>query len=192
MYHPIKKCILALSLLLVAGSALAEGEAFREKRSSGLSLELGWNGLVGFGPIFHKYISPYSVFDAGFGLSSVGWKGGLRYRQLFSKGQTTPFIGAGISYGTGTSGVVVSLPDSETNQTVDITMDASPFAQLVGGVEIATQGGFLTTLSIGYAQLLVDNNVNVVSGSPSQTMQQVMDLAYGSGIHIGLSLGYLF
>jgi hypothetical protein len=41
----------------------------------------------------------------------------------------------------------------------------------------------------GYAYRLRDN-LRIASGTPSATMQQAMDIAYGSGLVLALSLGY--
>ncbi|NOY50776.1 MAG: hypothetical protein GXO88_09480 [Chlorobi bacterium] len=193
--------LLAIGLLLLALQTInaqdsytstktfgADNVPIRELRTMGITGNMGWNGLTGFGISLNSFITGNMEIDAGVGLSSTGFKFGARYNYLFSMKKFSPFVAAGFMYGTG-SGAELKSP-STGNNSFNYIIKASPFAQIVGGFEYMSKGGFLLKADAGYAILLVDNNYEISSGSPGSDDLRAMDMAFGSGIVLELSIGY--
>lgn len=160
----------------------------RTTRRFGISLDMGWNSLVGVGPTLQYYASPHWGVDAGLGLSSVGWKLSARGRYLFLESNFTPFVGAGIIYGTGSSAVI----ENEFNgNKISFLLKPAPFIQLIVGGDLVTKGGFFLMFDLGYA-ILLSENVSITNGIPNSDQKLAMDVAYGSGIVIEVGIGYVF
>ncbi len=163
----------------------------RDVRKVALWLNMGWNGLVGVGPVVSYYPVPKIAIDAGLGLSGVGLKLSGRARYLFSVKNFTTFAGAGFMYGSG-SGVDFEQKDSfNNNATYRVMVDNSYFVQLVGGFEYMAKKGFFTLFDVGYA-LVLNDNYYVTSGSPSPNAKKAMRISFGSGIVIEGGIGYAF
>ena len=123
--------------------------------------------------------------------SSAQMKFGVRGRYLFLKKKFTLFVGAGFIYGTGTRGGAISMEDIETNKEIVFKVLPSRYLQFVVGGEYVAKSGFFLMFNLGYAYLMNDN-VDIISGSPSSQMKQVMRIAYGSGIVFEVGIGYIF
>jgi len=163
----------------------------RMTHTLGVSGNLGWNSLTGVGITLQYYIIPKIALDGGVGISAEGYKFSLRGRYIFLKKKFSPFVGAGFIYGTGIHGQSISLEDVDTGDEIIFEMLPSRFLQFVGGAEYVAKGGFFLMFNLGYAYLL-NENINIISGSPSSQMKQVMRIAYGSGIVLEVSIGYIF
>jgi len=163
----------------------------RSERINALTFELGWNSLAGIGPNYHYFVNPNVCVDIGLGISGVGLKIGGRGRYLISKKNFTQFLGAGFIYASGTLGGEAEL-DNKDGTIVHMKLKSSPFLQLVGGIEYIAEGGFMFMANIGYAKLLIEDNVEIISGTPDDTMETIIDIAYRSGITITLNFGYSF
>lgn len=166
-------------------------EPIRAERSLALLGELGWNGLAGFGPILAYHATPHWTFEAGTGASAVGWKASLRSRYNLLETELTPFVGLGFIYGSGSQEDELELDDSEGRQ-IKLKVKSSPFLQAVVGLDWTTPSGFTLVGATGYAHLLRDETVRVVSGEPSREHEDAMRLLFRSGLVISVALGYSF
>ncbi len=161
----------------------------RADRRFVLAGEAGWNGLSGMGVNLMFRPIPLLSLDMGGGLSSVGWKGGARVRANILDSEWTPTLGAGVIFGSGTSGKSFELTDGA--KSVWLHLSPAAFLQLVGGVEYSGRGGFTFLATVGYAVRLQDNVV-IDSGVPTTLHKSAMDLAYGSSLVLSLTFGYAF
>lgn len=163
----------------------------RERRKFGFAGELGWNSLAGLGVnVLFRPVSHLSL-DLAAGLSSVGWKLGARGRYNFLPSSWTPTVGVGFIHGTGSEGGGMYLgPSSSGPGPLIVGVKASPFLQLVGGVEYCGDSGFTFLATAGWAVLLADN-VDI-SGAPSADQRSSIDHAYGSGPVMSAAFGYSF
>jgi len=161
----------------------------RLTRGFGISGNMGWNALTGVGISVQSYMSTHIGLDAGVGISSVGYKIAGRLRYLILEKNFTPMIGAGFIYGTGLPNQLLELDDD--GNTITIILNKSPYIQLVGGFDFVASNGFFIMADMGYAILLTDN-VDLISGIPSANMQSVMNMTFGSGFVMEVSIGYIF
>lgn len=134
-------------------------------------------------------MSTHIGLDAGAGISSVGYKFAGRLRYLILEKNFTPMVGAGFIYGTGFPNRLIELEYDGT--TITFILNKSPFIQVVGGFDFVASNGFFLMADMGYAFLL-NENVELVSGNPTADMQTTMDIVYGSGIVLEISIGYIF
>ncbi|MCF6342962.1 MAG: hypothetical protein L3J31_09185 [Bacteroidales bacterium] len=165
----------------------------RLTRSFGISMDMGWNGLVGFGPTIQYYVSPHVGIDGGIGLSATGLKFGARGRYLFLEKIFTPFAGAGFNYGMGFGGSGLSvLTNDDNGNVIDYYVKPSAFLQLTAGGDLLTGGGFFLLFDMGYSILLSEDNIVIVSGTPTVNQQQGLKGLHGSGIVIEVGIGFVF
>ena len=160
----------------------------RARRPFFIGGELGWNGLSGLGVNFSYHPHPHFAVDTGAGLSLTGWRVGFRLRANLLKSEWTPFLGAGMSYATGSGGQAV---DGEAKgEKFKLVVEPSPFAQFGGGVNYTGKEGFVFTAATGYAVLLKDSNTRFVSGSKSA----YDDFApiFEGGLILSVAFGYAF
>jgi len=155
----------------------------------GISGNMGWNSLTGVGVSLQSYMSTHIGLDAGAGISSVGFKFAGRLRYLILEKNFTPMVGAGFIYGTGLPNQLIELDDNGT--TITFILDKSPYAQIVGGFDFVASNGFFIMADMGYA-ILLNENIELISGIPTADMQSAMDMVYGSGIVMEVSIGYIF
>lgn len=159
----------------------------RELRRFSVAAELGWNTLAGLGVNAGYNLAPWLSLDGGFGLSMVGLKGGLRIRANMLESNWTPIIAAGLLYGAGSGGDTVEVEG--TDDKAEMRIRRSYYIQSVVGANYTGDTGFTATLTAGYAVLLRDN-AEFVSGS-REVFDDVRPFL-GSGVVIGVSLGYAF
>ena len=193
-----KKIVLFIFLLLLIYSS-SEGQQFvndiklpiRMTRSFGMSGNTGWNSLTGFGITIQNYFTPQIALDAGVGLSTLGVKFGGRVRYLFLTKNFSPFVSAGYIYGMGSNSNELELEDNDGN-IIRFVVEPSNFIQLSGGIEYVSNGGFFIMTGIGYALLLNDNILLTSGNPPSDEMKSFLNVLYGSGFVIEVSIGYIF
>jgi len=193
-----KKIVLFIFLLLLIYSS-SEGQQFvndielpiRMTRSFGVSGNTGWNSLTGFGITIQNYFTPQIALDAGVGLSTLGVKFGGRVRYLFLTKNFSPFVSAGYIYGMGSNSNELELEDNDGN-IIRFVVEPSNFIQLNGGIEYVSNGGFFIMTGIGYALLLNDNILLTSGSTPSAEMKSFLNVLYGSGIVVEVSVGYIF
>jgi len=176
----------------VLGNAPArEAIPVRAERRLALMGELGWNTLSGFGPTVTFHAHPHLSFDLGTGISTEGFKLGLRSRYNFLLGEVTPFVGVGLI---GATGIDSPSQDLSTDGSDSLTIKIRPcgFLQAVAGVDWTSPGGFTMLGALGYAWLLGGDNVQVVTGVPDEEQEQVFDAVFRSSIVISLGIGYSF
>jgi hypothetical protein len=195
----MKQLFISINLFFTLSCSFAQLEMpaiedmpVRLTRSFGLSLDLGWNGLVGFGPTLQYYISPHFAIDGGIGLSSTGFKPGIRGRYLFLEKKFTPFVGIGFNYGFGAGNEDFVLENDDNGNTIEYYILHSPFLQLTAGGDLVGKGGFFLMFNLGYAILLKEENVVITSGTPTPLQQRAMNSAFGSGIVIEAGIGFVF
>jgi hypothetical protein len=160
----------------------------RSRRGWVISGEAGWNSLVGVGAVVARHLDPHLTVEAGVGLSAEGPKFGARVRYNFLVGEWTPFFGAGFLYGTGLQGARV---DSTSPHVFTYTVGPSPFLQLAAGLEYQSRTGLNFLAAAGYARLL-QRNLTVISGSPTDDDLQPLRLLTGGGLVASASLGFAF
>ena len=166
----------------------------RERRRLALSFETGWNGLSGFGLMVSYHIVPHFTVDLGTGLSLTGLKGGLRGRYNLLTGPVTPFVGAGILGSTGlgkVSGDFGDKPNDDPTDDVTIRVRPTVALQTVLGIDWTSEGGFTLLAAGGYAFVLNDN-LDIIAGSPTKDERNTMDIIFGSGPVVAASVGYTF
>jgi hypothetical protein len=160
----------------------------RARRPFFIGGELGWNGLSGLGVNFSYHPIPYFAIDTGAGISLTGARVGVRARANFLTGEWTPFVGAGVSYASGSGDKSVQVQSK--NQKADIKIYKSPFLQLAAGVSYTGTEGFAFIATTGYSILLRDHNTRFVGGSPVAFDDQKDALS--SGVIISVAFGYAF
>jgi len=167
----------------------------RAQRRLALLGEVGWNGIAGFGPNLTFRAHPNLSIDLGAGLSLVGWKVGLRARYLLLKGPVTPFIGAGLmaASGFGSEPLELTNKDEEPNRVpLNVKIKPSQWFQGVAGVDWVAGNGFTLIGSAGWAQVLSDDPVEVVTGTPTHDEEQALNALFRSSVAITIALGYSF
>jgi hypothetical protein len=166
----------------------------RGSRRLALGFELGWNGLAGFGLVFSYHLTPNFTLDLGTGLSLTGFKGGFRGRYNFLTGQVTPFVGAGVLGSTGLGVVSGDFHGNGSNNPKDqVTIRVRPTVavQTVAGIDWTNLSGFTLLSTLGYCFVLNDN-VDVIAGTPTHEDQRAFDILFGSGVVVAMSAGYTF
>ncbi len=196
----MKRIIISIVLFFTLSVSIAQLEMptieelpVRMTRSFGISLDMGWNALVGFGPTIQYFISPHVGIDGGFGLSATGFKLGTRGRYLFLESIFTPFVGAGFNYGMGFGGAGLAVLSNDDNgNVIDYYIKPSAFLQLTVGGDLVTRGGFFLLFDMGYSILLSEDNIVIVSGTPTVNQQQGLKGFHGSGIVVEVGMGFIF
>jgi hypothetical protein len=167
----------------------------RAQRRLALLGEVGWNGIAGFGPNLTFRAHPNLSIDLGAGLSLLGWKVGLRGRYLFLKGPVTPFIGVGFMSGGGfgSEPIEITDKDAEPNRVpLNVKIKPSAWLQSVAGVDWVASNGFTLIGSGGWASVLSDDPVEIITGTPSHEEEQALNVAFRSSVVITIALGYSF
>jgi len=164
----------------------------RLTRSFGISMDIGWNSLVGMGPTIQYFVSPHVGIDGGIGLSSTGIKLGARGRYLFLEKTFTPFLGAGFNYGFGGGDENNTIKHVDQGNTIYYYVLPSPFLQITVGGDLLVYNGFFLLFDLGYSILLNGENTVIVSGTPTSTQKKAMDIALGSGIVFEVGIGIIF
>jgi hypothetical protein len=167
----------------------------RARRRLALTGELGWNGLAGFGPVLTYYVHPRVAFDLGAGVSLFGWKGGARGRYNFLTTPATPFVGLGLNSTSGLGEVRFDAEDPDTGgnpEPVTVDLKATYLYQVVAGVDFIHRNGFTLIACLGYTWVMNDSNYEVVAGKLSGEQQRAVDIVWGDGPVISISLGYAF
>jgi hypothetical protein len=160
----------------------------RERRPFFIGGELGWNGLSGLGVNFSYHPDPHFAIDTGAGLSITGWRVGVRARGNLLKSEWTPFLGAGISYASGSGGQDIELESKGEKAKLEVL--SSPFLQFAGGVNYTGREGFVFTATTGYSLLLRDHNTEFLSGSPDA--YEDVKVLYDGGLILSVAFGYAF
>ncbi len=164
----------------------------RAERRLALIGETGWNSLAGFGPnlIFHAH--PRLSFELGVGLGLIGGKIGLRARYNFLDGAVTPFIGVGLIGGSGFDEPTGEISSAEEGSDLNIKLRPSTFLQTVIGIDWTRGNGFTLVSALGYAWMLSEDNVEILTGVPTREERRAFDALFRSSIVISIGLGYSF
>ena len=168
--------VLALLLAQVEVRPHAIRNDPRSQRPWVLSLEAGWNSLGGVGAVVARHLDPHLTVEAGVGFSGEGPKLGVRVRYNFLVQEATMFLGTGFLYGAGRR---------ERGANYTYTVGASPFLQLVFGIEYQSRRGFNFLGALGYAPLLQPNLTS--TGHPPD-----VEALTGGGPVASASVGYAF
>ncbi len=142
--------------------------SIREIRTTAISGNIGWNGLTGIGVTYNNYFAKNIGIDLGVGLSTTGVKIGGRLNYFFSDKNFSPLASAGVNYGFGLGDTEVKFRNDNTGNEFNYKISASPFAQIGGGIEYMSDGGFMFRGLVGYAILLTDSNYKITKGVPSK------------------------
>jgi hypothetical protein len=157
--------------------------------------EVGWNGIAGFGPNLTYRVHPNLSVDLGVGLSLLGWKGGLRGRYLILQGPVTPFIGVGVisAGGFGSEPIELTDKDAEPNrEPLNVKIKPSLWLQSVAGVDWVASNGFTIVGSAGWASVLSNDPVEIVTGKPTRDEEHALNALFRSSIVATIALGYSF
>jgi hypothetical protein len=157
-----------------------------------LTGELGWNGLAGFGPVLTYHVHPHVAFDLGAGVSLFGWKGGARGRYNFLTTSATPFVGLGFNATSGLGEVRFDPEKGGNPEPVTIDLEATYLHQVVAGLDFVHRNGFTLIGCLGYTWVMSGSNYEVVAGELSSEQQRAVDVVWGDGPVISISLGYAF
>jgi len=168
-----------------------ESLAVRELRRNAITANIGWNGLTGVGVTYHNYVAKQMEIEFGVGLASTGIKFGGRFSYLFLDKNFSPFVAAGFMYGMGTGDYEYDL-EIDGSYKYSYTVGASPFLQIVGGIEHMSNKGFLFRANLGYAILLTESNYEITKGVPTSDELRAMDIALSSGFVLEFSIGFAF
>jgi len=164
----------------------------RAERRLALLGELSWNGLAGFGPNLTYHVYPQFSIDLGAGLALVGWKLGLRTRYNFLTSEVTPFVGAGFLSASGFDAPSQDITAEDDNRELNIKLRPSAFLQATIGLDYTDSDGFTFLGALGYAWLLTNDNVEIVTGVPNSDEREALDIIFGSSIVISIGIGYSF
>lgn len=149
---------------------------------------MGWNGLAGLGVNFSYHLVPHFAIDTGAGISATGWRVGARARANFLTGEWTPFLGAGVSFASGTGGQEFEAESGGEKAKLEVL--SSPFLQFAGGVNYTGSEGFVFTATTGYSLLLKKENTRYVSGS--RDAYDDLQAIYEGGLIVSVAFGYAF
>ena len=167
----------------------------RAQRKLALLGEVGWNGIAGFGPNLIFRAHPNLSIDLGLGLSLLGWKVGLRGRYLLLKGPVTPFIGVGVmtAGGFGSEPIELNDKDEDPNRVpLNVKIKPSIWLQSVAGVDWVASNGFTIVGTAGWASVVSDDPVEIVTGRPNHDEEQALNALFRSSIVATIALGYSF
>jgi len=167
----------------------------RGRRRLALLGEVGWNGIAGFGPNLTYRAHPNISVDLGAGLSLVGWKVSLRARYLLLKGPVTPFIGLGLmaASGFGSEPIELTDKDQEPNRVpLNVRIKPSQWLQSVAGVDWVASNGFTLIGAAGWASVLSEDPVEVITGTPTPDEEKALNAVFRSSIVATIALGYSF
>ena len=131
-----------------------------------------------------------ALLEVGVGLGASGWKAAARTRVNLLKSSWTPTFGVGLSTSTGS--LDQDFDDTTGGNTIAYVIRSAPTLQIVGGVEGITDSGFTFLGTLGYAHVLREEPVVVVSGAPNKEQRNMMDVLYDSGIVLAVAMGYTF
>lgn len=164
----------------------------RMTRTIGVSMNIGWNSLVGVGPTLQYYISPHFGLDAGIGLSMPGVKFGGRVRYLFLEKKFSPFAALGVNHALGGGDTVLELEDPNYGTSIFFKVKPSTYLPITVGGELLTGGGFFLMFDLGYSILVSGDNIDIVGGTPTSSQNRALDILYRSGLVIDFGFGYIF
>ena len=180
------------TVAVVGNAAPREALPIRAERRLALLGELGWNSLGGFGPSITFHAHPHVSFDLGAGLSLEGWKLGLRSRYNFLLSEVTPFVGVGLLGATGFDAPSQDISTDGDDSDLNIKIRPCGFVQAVAGVDWTSPGGFTMVGAVGYAFLLGGDNVEILTGVPTEEQERGLDALFRSSVVLSLGIGYSF
>lgn len=179
----------------------------RAERKIAIVTEGGWKTMVGTGIVGTYYIVPQLAVDGGLGISLQGLRTGVRARYLFMDDNFSPILGVGINLSNGTFETEhrqVIEPFEIDGQMFDgftadvlLELNRTIAAQLLTGIEYVSDGGFVLGATIGYrarlnqswdTEFAIDGNTFDVADGIINSLDRI----YGSGLSLGLNLGYAF
>ncbi len=194
----MKHLIISIVLLFTLSVSVAQLEMpaiedlpVRMTRSFGISMNIGWNSLVGIGPTFQYFATPHIGIDAGVGLSGTGIKFGGRARYLFLEKKFTPFVAVGVNHGLGGGDSVYKMEDPDNGNLIYFKIKPSTFIPITVGGDVVSGGGFFIMFDLGYSILVGGDNIEMVNGTPTQFQNRVLDISYRSGLVIDIGIGFI-
>jgi hypothetical protein len=180
--------VLALALVAASPSGAEEpAEVPVALRPVVLGIELGWNGLAGFGAIGSWRPNQSLAVDGGVGIGWVAPKAGVRIRYIANHWPTAGTIGAGLQFQPAWHGQIAEAPGPIPFGTASTEVRVSPTAllQLVVGLQRRTDVYDLTLL-FGWTQVVAGHRVR--SAAPlNADQQQWLDV---SGVVVALTIGW--
>lgn len=176
----------------VVRSAAPRTLPIRRDRRLALLGEFGWNSLAGFGVNVSFHAHPRLSFDLGAGLGLVGGKLSLRARYNLLDDAVTPFLGAGVLTGSGFEAPTRDIAADDANRELNIKLRPSTFLQTVVGIDWTRHNGFTLLGAIGYAWLLTEDPVEIITGVPTKEEEEAFGIIFRSSIVLSIAIGYSF
>ena len=179
----------------------------KEIRKNAVSLSVAWNGIAGVGLMYTYRPKADVAVDAGLGLSSMGFKYGVRGRYCFSRAKGSPFAGLGFMMGSGSPEAVDVPMGMSDGDTVDVnfTLNSISFLQLTGGYDYVANNGFTFIFAIGWAIALNEGVKNVTydgvytadeyryqNEDAVEMWELVEGILYKGGLVLSLNAGFAF
>lgn len=178
-------------IVVVSGPKQRPAEkGVRAERRLAVLGEMGWNSLAGVGANLTYHATPHLSGDLGAGVSATGWKLGMRGRYNLLKSPWTPFAGMGFMATSGFGPTPQNITFDNKNEFA-IRVKPSYFVQAVAGIDYTSPRGFTLLMAAGYAWVLNDNLI-VVSGAPSEQDQEYLEAIFRSSLVISVGIGYSF
>jgi hypothetical protein len=155
-----------------------------------VGLELGVNSLSSIlGGRATWYPFQQLALDAGGSWSNAGLRGGFGVRWFTSSAFSSPFVGLAWKRASGVDSA--SLDDGNSSQsTVNINPIQWVDAQV--GYEIRRTDGLVVILTTGWSTVVSSRRSTIVSGNPSKTAKDNLDLYTGSGPIAAVAVGIGF
>ncbi len=166
----------------------------RKPRKEAVALELGANGFASpLGFTASYYLTPRVTVDYGAAIGITGFRPGIRLRHNFNDHRLAPFMGLGFKYGFGYGNKTAELKDTDTKSKFLYTAKRSPFLDFCLGLDYQARGGFFLLGTLGWSQLMRDQNWEQVQGFPiSEKEKDFLNNMLGSGPSLSVALGYAF
>jgi hypothetical protein len=196
----MKHSIACIAIFLLSATAFAQSpdSTFKpggrlQDRPHAVLGELAWNGLGGGLGVYYSHYFPGKPYVADFavGLGVTGARIGGRYRHLFAPDKrTSPFLGAGLNYATGTGDADFDVESNHDTVVVHIRKTANLLLNL--GLDLKANNGFVFVPSIGWGFDLMDHDYDVVSGVPKNSHRQMLRLMLKGGFQLSFITGWAF
>ncbi len=174
-----------------SAKAVAPQIILKNYKEQAMSLEAGYNSLVGTGFIYHYFVEEHVSIEAGFGGSSDGFTPGVRGRMQFGD-DPIPYWGAfGLSYSFG-SFLHVPVIDRETRRWPKIRSLPIPRIHFEVGTTIKFGDDFFMLAYVGYSIVMTSETWKAHPDDAdlvSEEGAKFFDSFFGSGPSVGVSFG---
>jgi len=195
--------VISVFAILSAQSVQAQTEEvetenpYKRKPSTfAIGAEIGMNSLSSLVGINASLLTvPRWAFDAGLGLGMNGLRTGFRGRYFFSDAKFAPFAGLALKQSSGTGGYSDVKVTKDKEETIyRIKSDPATFTDFSVGIDYKAHTGFNLIVSLGYSYSFTGKNwkADSIGPIPTDDAKTLFDFIYGSGLLLGVNLGWAF